>query len=204
MASHRIDKRVRAAMDEIRSIVLEELNQTNLAGLKRYIVKQVGIQEVTLEQVFKGRNDGRLDDILKFAAQYCDDLAKTQEIPSWPESCLTRINQAREPKKEKLSITKQSVSGYQKKSPEVKLDLWTPGITKDDIVTRYNKSMDLESIDKIAELSISCLSAIADGRFQDQLNIAEATIELAGQYSDKTTTGEGNYLKAEALSLIHI
>jgi len=195
MSKSRFDKRLKAAMDELRTIVRDDLGLPNLVGLKSYIVSESAISSEVLENVFKGRPDGRVEEILDRAAEFCDALADKQEITEW-EDCRSRVNRARQsadPKKSRRRRASSTKSG---------LDLWTPGISDQDIVSRFKGSVDRDAVEDLIGYSKSCLAAIADGDFVSQLQIAEDVIAIANDSNDDNLCGEANYLKAEALRLL--
>lgn len=81
-------------------------------------------------------------------------------------------------------------------------DLWTPGQSSDAIFSQFGPALGQEGARSVAAMSTDAIEAIGRGDFSRQRDIADAAIRLGSSAPDTPLTGEGLYLKGEALRLI--
>lgn len=81
-------------------------------------------------------------------------------------------------------------------------DLWTPGLTDQEILDRFTADFGPDGAEKAKDLSVAAIDAIGRGDFQGQKTIAEEAIELGRMAPETPMEGEGLYLLAEATRLL--
>jgi hypothetical protein len=189
--------KLKLMFEEIKSIVILELNQSNYFEMKRVIQNKICLGEPTIEKIMLGRRSPKSNEILQICIQYCDTRAKELGLKIESGSYKSRVIAAG-----KFSTGTVNPVTLAKTPSNDGVDLWTPGLKSEEIVAAFGGDIDNEAAIKLVALSEKCILEVAEGKFENLLMTAQSARSIGDDSNNQRVIGEANYLLGESLRLI--